>query len=309
MYPLKMRPEIKEIIWGGTKMREKYNKKFDFDKAGESWEVSTHEVGLSYISNGELAGLSLKEAIMKYPGICGTAGYDFPLMFKIIDANSDLSIQVHPDDAYAQKYENSPRGKTEMWYVIDCEEGSKIGYGFKKNMSSDDIRSAIDNGTLQDYIRYIDVKKGQAYFIPAGTVHCLCSGLLIAELQQSSNVTYRLYDYNRVGADGKMRELHVDKALDVIDFNNPDPIVCDVTDDDCTLAECDKFVVKMIHNADIWADNSSDGYRILFFAEGEGIIRYGNSCESFTAGDTFVIPAELGMYTVEGRTSFMYCYE
>lgn len=308
MYPLKMTPEIKEIIWGGTKMREKYNKCFSFDKAGESWEVSTHPMGLSFIANGELSGMSLADAIRQFPDICGSVDYDFPLMFKIIDANNDLSIQVHPDDSYASEHENSPRGKTEMWYVIDCEEGSRIGYGFNRDMSAVEIRQAIDNGTLQDYIRYINVKKGEAYFIPAGTVHCLCSGLLIAELQQSSNVTYRLYDYNRKGPDGKLRELHIDKALDVIDYSNNAPSVVS-SENSTVLAECDKFVCKMVKCNNWWDDNSACGYRILFFVEGEGLIRYSDGVEQFSPGDTFVIPKCLGEYSVEGIASFMMCFE
>ena len=310
MYPLKMSPEIKEILWGGSKMKEKYNKEYSFEKAGESWEVSTHNSGLCKIANGVLAGMTLKDAIAKHADICGTADYDLPLMFKIIDANNDLSIQVHPDDDYAQKNENSIRGKTEMWYVVDCDEGSRIGYGFNRDLSDDEIRTAIKNGTLENDVRYIDVKKGEAYFIPAGTVHCLCSGLLIAEIQQSSNVTYRLYDYNRRGADGKLRELHVEKALDVINRDNTLPIVAfDDGSEIVELVKCDKFICDKINCLHEFQDSSISGYQILFFTEGSGEICYQEKSEIFTAGDTFIIPVSLGKYTVCGECSYLRCHE
>ena len=178
MYPLKMKPVIKDIIWGGNKMKEMFGKEYDFEKAGESWEVSTNSAGKSIIANGELSGMTLADAIAKYPEIAGKTLDDFPLMLKIIDANSDLSIQVHPGDDYAAKHENGARGKTEMWYIISAEPDAKIGYGLKKPMSNDEIRAAIEKGNLEEYIRYINVLAGETYFIPAGTIHSICFMLI-----------------------------------------------------------------------------------------------------------------------------------
>ncbi len=313
MYPLKMVPAIKEYIWGGNNLKEKFNKKYPFEKAGESWEVSTHSDGKSRIANGRYKGRLLSDVIACNSGICGSKDYDFPLMFKIIDANRDLSIQVHPDDEYAKLHENSERGKDEMWYVLDCDSDSRIGYGFNRPMTKEQISAAVSDGSLEKYIRYIKVKKGEAYFIPAGTVHCLCSGLLIAELLQKSNVTYRLYDYNRKGSDGKPRELHVDKALDVLEnADNPPVALVDKGREVENLFSCEKFSCDKINCKKEVSHDTNGIYHILFFTEGAGRIKFGFRglrWVNFAAGDTFVIPSKLGKYKVMGRCGYLKCNE
>ncbi|MBE7042380.1 MAG: mannose-6-phosphate isomerase [Ruminococcaceae bacterium] len=305
MYPLKMNPEIKYLIWGGTKLREYYEKNCTRDDAGESWEVSTHPAGLSRIANGKLKGISLADAINKHPG--EIAPEDFPFLFKIIDANGDLSVQVHPDDTYAQQYENSLRGKTEMWYIIDAKPGARIGYGWNQDMTPELVKQSAENGTLEQYINYIPVSAGQAYFIPAGRVHCIGEGLLIAEIQQNSNVTYRLYDYNRKDENGKGRQLHIDQSLAVADFSCAKEATA-VTGDNVTLASCPYFTSEKI-TGDCYIGNTNGAFEILFFIDGQGEIITQNGAEAFQAGDTFLLPSSLGAYTVKGQCTIMRCVE
>ncbi len=305
MYPLKMNPEIKYLIWGGSKLRDFYQKNCTRDDAGESWEVSTHPAGLSTIANGSFKGISLADAIKQHPN--EIAPDDFPFLFKIIDANSDLSIQVHPDDDYAQRYENSPRGKTEMWYIIDAKPGARIGYGWNQDMTPELVRYAISEGTLEQYINYVPVNPGEAYFIPAGMVHCLCDGLLVAEIQQNSNVTYRLYDYNRKDKDGNGRQLHIEQSLDVADLSCAKEAKA-VTGDTVTLAKCPYFTCEKI-TGNCYKGDTKGAFEILFFIDGQGEIITEKGTESFKAGDTFLLPSSLGTYTVKGECSIMRCVE
>lgn len=302
MYPLKMSPCVKETVWGGNNLKQKFNKEYDFEKAGESWEISAHPSGLSTIVNGSFSGLTFKEVIKANPDFCGDTADNFPLMFKIIDANDDLSIQVHPDDSYAKINENGSFGKTEMWYVVDCKPGSKFGIGFNRDMTDDDIKSAIKDGTLDSYINYVEVKKGDLFFIPAGTVHCICSGVVVAELQESSDITYRLYDYNRKDKNGKLRELHIDKALAVLDkkaetASSLDEIKCEYFT--CTPVKCEERSEDCV----------MEKYHILFFAEGSGKIVYGDKSEVFDAGDTYVLPKNMGEYEILGSCVYLKCTE
>lgn len=305
MYPLKMKPELKSLIWGGTKLREYYNKNCTRNDVGESWEVSAHPEGESRIANGALKGLSLVDAIQNNPG--EIAPKDFPFLFKLIDASEDLSIQVHPDDAYVRKYNNGLHGKIEMWYIIDAKPDARIGYGWNQPMTPELVRQAIENDTLDQYIHYIPVSAGQAYFIPAGIVHCLCKGLLVAEIQQNSTMTYRLYDYNRKDKDGNNRQLHIKESLDVVDFS------CDteakmVTGDNVTLTSCTYFTVEKI-TGDLYQGNTNGAFEILFFIDGQGEIITAEGAEPFQGGDTFLLPSSLGAYTIKGQCSIMRCIE
>ena len=212
---LRLSPAFKDYIWGGSIIKEKFGIS-DMDKVAEAWVLSTHKDGQSVVVNGVLMGKSLSEAVEalgeRALGEKAAAFEMFPQMLKIIDAEQSLSIQVHPSDEYALENEGQ-YGKTEMWYILDAKEGAGIYYGVKKECTKEQLRKAIDENKIEDVLRFVPCKKGESYFIPSGTIHAIGAGLLIAEIQQNSNVTYRVYDFGRVGADGKPRELHTEKAL------------------------------------------------------------------------------------------------
>ena len=207
-------PAFKDYIWGGERLKRDWGKQTDLSPLAESWELSCHEAGPSVVASGEWAGRTLAQVLAAHPQFVGTkaekAG-EFPLLIKLIDAAGPLSVQVHPDDDYAERVEHA-LGKTEMWYVLDAGEGAGIYYGFKRETTLKEMKAAIESNTLTELLNWVPVKKGECFFIPAGTVHAIGAGLLIAEVQQSSNLTYRVYDYGRLGADGKPRPLHIDSV-------------------------------------------------------------------------------------------------
>lgn len=209
----KLTPTCKDYIWGGTALIEKYGKKTDLSPCAESWELSLHPDGITRVGDTALSELLTPEILGK-----NAQDFDsFPMLVKLIDAKQNLSVQVHPSDDYALAREHS-YGKTEMWYIVEADESAGIYLGFSKEVTKDEVRSAIADNTLCDLLKFYPVKAGEAYFIPSGTVHAIGAGCLICEIQQNSNLTYRVYDYGRVGHDGKPRELHIDKALDVMSF-------------------------------------------------------------------------------------------
>lgn len=216
MKPFRLIAPCKDYLWGGTKLRE-YGKISDKDIIAESWELSCHPDGESIIADGDYAGMTLSAFLADHPEALGTncKRFDrFPVLVKLIDARDHLSVQVHPDDAYALAHEGE-YGKTEMWYIVEAEEGAELIYGFRDSITKEDFRRAIEENTLLDKVNRVPVKAGDVFFIEAGTLHAIGRGILIAEIQQNSNTTYRVYDYGRIGADGTPRELHVEKALEV----------------------------------------------------------------------------------------------
>jgi phosphomannose isomerase type I len=217
-YPLLLTPPIKDYIWGGSRLKTEFGFDCPGDVAAEAWILSCHPDGPSVVSNGPLAGKTLAEALAEFGsaaiGEKAAAFPDFPILIKLIDARTPLSIQVHPNDEYAAKADRS-MGKTEMWYVVDCQPDAKLIYGFNTRLTSEEFRARIENGTLEEVCNQVPVHKGDVFFIEAGTLHAIGAGILIAEVQQNSNSTYRVYDYGRLGADGKPRPLHIDKAVDV----------------------------------------------------------------------------------------------
>ncbi|MBO6229830.1 MAG: class I mannose-6-phosphate isomerase [Ruminiclostridium sp.] len=218
MYAMKLIAPCKDYIWGGTRLRDEYGKKSDADKVAESWELSCHKDGKSVIANGAYAGRTLEEYIEKEGKSvlgknCERFEY-FPILIKLIDAKDNLSVQVHPDNDYALRVEGE-YGKTEMWYVIDADEGAELLYGFRHEIGREEFAERIKNNTLLEVTNNVPVHKGDVFFIESGTLHAIGKGILIAEIQQNSNTTYRIYDYGRVGKDGKPRELHIEKACEV----------------------------------------------------------------------------------------------
>lgn len=322
LYPLKLRPVYKEPIWGGKKLREKFGKDIPSDSTGESWEIACHANGTSTVANGVLAGKSLQEVLDTYGArLLGQRIGDkelekFPLLVKILDASDKLSVQVHPEDVYAFENENGELGKTEMWYVIDAEPGAQLVYGVKPGTSKEQFKQAILEGTLEKYLNFVDVSQGDVFFIPATTLHAIGEGLLIAEIQQNSDTTYRVYDWNRVGNDGKPRQLHIEKALDVTDFS-------DVTDREKTeglsveegenvrtyLVACTYFATERVDVKQSSREQlDGEKFDIIMVLEGEGKITYAEGEEMFKAGDSFLIPACMGNYDLVGRCSVIKSY-
>jgi mannose-6-phosphate isomerase len=216
--PVKLSPTFKDYLWGGERLKNEFNKKCDMTPLAESWELSAHRDGQSVVIGGEYDGLSLTEYIERIGKEAlgeNSAKYDyFPLLIKLIDAKGDLSVQVHPSDEYALKNEGE-YGKAEMWYILDCDEGACLYYGFSRTVSREEYADAIKEGRLCELLNRVPVKKGDVFFIPAGTVHAIGSGILICEIQQNSNTTYRVFDYNRRDKNGNLRPLHIEKALEV----------------------------------------------------------------------------------------------
>ena len=300
MYPLKLGSVLKDIIWGGTLLSEQYGKGEKGQKIAEAWVLSCRCDGENIIENGKLSGKALSEI---YPD-----KDNFPLLIKLIDACDKLSVQVHPDDNYAKK-EGLPAGKTEMWYILDAKPGAKLVYGMRKDipLSDSEIKKAADDGTLEKYLNYCEVKKGDVFFIPAGLVHAIGEGILIAEVQQNSNTTYRMYDYDRRDKNGNRRELHVDKAIEVIDKSLPhgDNEKKIIEKTDCavrtSLCECEFFKA---HSLDI--ENGS--YKIdpdeMFFVlctDGCGEIVHEGICYPFEKGESYLFPKGTGSFEIKAE--------
>ena len=297
MYPLKLKSVLKDIIWGGTALSEKYGKGTAGQKIAEAWVLSCRADGENIIENGDLAGKPLS-IIYKDKNA-------FPLLIKLIDAHDKLSVQVHPNDEYAKK-EGLPAGKTEMWYILDAKPGAKLVYGLKKDidLSNDNLKLEEKNGTLEQYLNFREVKKGDVLFIPSGLVHAIGDGILIAEVQQNSNTTYRIYDYGRKDANGKCRELHIDKAAEVIDRSLPvsDTSVCITEKSDAvlreTLCSCDCFTVEKLNLNRYEYEISSDKMLFALCTEGCGEFSHEGSRYKFVKGDGYLFPAGIGKFSI-----------
>ena len=305
--PIKVQPIFKEIIWGGNRLKTDYNKVSDLNNIAESWELTVRDDGMNTIVGGEFDGLTMQEYINKNGfGVVTNKCLDrFPLLIKFIDAEDNLSIQVHPDDAYAMEKSNS-LGKTEMWYIIDAKPGAKLVYGLKPGCTTETLREAIRNGTVEEQLNFVSVKKGDVFFIPSGLVHAIGAGILLAEIQQNSNITYRVYDYNRLGKDGKPRELHVDDALNVIvnrSENEIDKIRFSTNaKNNNLLASCEFFnVEKFFIDGDLQFSTNAESFNSILCLDGEGKITYNGEHFSICKGDSYFIPAGIGSYSVSGN--------
>lgn len=302
---LKLAPSFKDYLWGGHRLVDEYNKHYDGPVLAESWELSCHPDGPSIIASGEYEGKTLAEYIQ-------TAGkevlgshcrrfQDFPILIKFIDAKDNLSVQVHPSDQYAMENEGQ-YGKTEMWYVMDCEEGATLYYGFKREIDREEFARRIQEDTLLEVLNAVPVQKGDALFIQAGTIHAIGKGIVIAEIQENSNVTYRVYDYGRVGRDGKKRDLHIEKALAV---TSRVPIIRGKSSNP-HVASCDYFTVDKL-NLDGHVMKRMSGsidetsFASILIMEGEGWIACGSEVLSYRKGDSFFLTAGSGEYEMTGR--------
>ena len=317
IYPLKTVPIFKQYLWGGNNLETKLSKAIPDSFAAESWEISCHEDGLCKIANGVFNGKTLKEIIEKYPKeMIGKEYSTFPLLVKFIDANDKLSVQVHPDNDFADKFENGELGKSEMWYVLDAKPDAKLIYGLKPGTTKEAFKKSIENGNLEEYLNYVPVKKGDYFYIPAGTIHAICEGLLIAEIQQSSNLTYRVYDYNRCDKDGNKRELHTKKAIKATNYNadsyNENKI--DIKKQDgysiLKLVECEYFTVeKYIIDKNVTFKKPSDKFEMIICVEGSGKLLYKDFTYEVNKGDSYFIPAAINEYSIEGKCDILRSYE
>ena len=303
MYPLKLKYYAKTALWGGDTLKREWNKPCAFDKLAETWELTVRPEADNEITEGDLAGTKLGDFL---------AESDFPLLVKFIDARDDLSVQVHPDDKYAHEVEND-FGKTEMWYIVAAEENAKIIYGLRDGLSAEDFGKAFAEGRIFDAMKTVDVHAGETYFIPSGMIHAIGAGCLIAEIQQNSDLTYRVYDYDRVGADGKLRELHTKKALDVIrPFTEAEidairysrTAALDVGE---CLASCPYFEVHQVKpcGAPVALSVDNRSFHHLLCVGGNGEIVCGGSRYPVTRGDSYFLPAGMGDYSLGGDVTVL----
>ena len=291
----KLIPACKSIIWGGSKLKKYYGKQTDAEPLAETWELSLHKDGVSTLLDG--TPLSVAAAEGDFGENCKGFPF-FPVLVKLIDADAKLSVQVHPKDEYALANENS-LGKTEMWYIADADEGAGIYLGFKEDISREDFERAIAEKTLTDYLQFIPVKKGECYFIPAGTIHAICEGCLICEIQQNSNITYRVYDYGRVGADGKERELHVAKALDVTNTKRYEPKPLGAMTSEGELLGISRFftATRVEVQGERTLENDARSFRCFTCLEGEGAVGEVKICK----GESVFVPADFGSVGLSGE--------
>ena len=324
LYPIKFKPRIKERIWGGHAILERKGKaaaRLAKDKLyGESWDLSSVKGDISVVANGMLKGNNLEEIIEVYMGeLVGENnferyGLEFPLLIKYLDCNDKLSVQVHPDDALAEERHNS-FGKTEAWYIADCKEGAAIYLGFKDlNITREEYISAVSESRLEELLNRVEVKKGDVFFIPAGTVHALGAGIEVVEVQQTSDVTYRIYDWDRVDASGKGRELHTALAVDAIDFEADAEVLhkqYNLTKGGESKVIESPYFTMVIHDVDAvkYLDRSMlDSFIVYICLEGSATISIDGGKEELTAGELVLIPAEACEVAIEGTAQLMEVY-
>lgn len=320
LYPLKFQPILKDKIWGGTKLKTIFGKPAQTDKLGESWELSGYEGDESVVENGFLAGNNLTELIEIYMGeligdkVYEQFGMSFPLLFKLIDANENLSIQVHPGDEVAAERHGS-FGKTEMWYVVDADPGAELIIGFTKDCTRDEYVDALENDQVEELLQNVPVKKGDVFFIPAGLVHAIGKGVVVAEIQQSSDITYRIYDYKRVDDQGNERDLHTAEALDVIDFSaskNPKTYYQANSNEITPLVSCNYFTTNILKIDQAITRNygTIDSFVAYMCLEGSFLIESNSDKLIVNKGDTILVPAclnEVGLIP-DGNVTLLEVY-
>lgn len=320
--PFLLAPSGKDYLWGGTRLKDDFSKELTLDPLAETWECSTHPDGPSLIRSGVFAGQLLLDVLKAHPEFVGTHPQmrdGLPVLVKLIDAKKDLSVQVHPGDEYALLNEHGSLGKTEMWYVVEASKDAHLIYGFKHDMERETLVKSLRDESLEKYLQKVPVKKDDVFFIPAGQIHALCAGCLVAEVQQSSNLTYRLYDYNRVNRAGKKRELHIQKALDVVSLNGSSAprqpmkvirfrqgtmieTICH-----CRYFQVEKITVDTNRSRELaWFRTRSNSFRVLLCLEGCGSLRWkdGENLDFFR-GDCIFVPADSVDYCIHGKAKLL----
>jgi len=321
MEPLFFKPDFKERVWGGNKIETFLKKEIPFDYTGESWESACHPNGQSIVKNGPLKGLTLEEALINEgEAILGktfTQTDKFPLLIKFIDAKDKLSVQVHPEDAYAAIHENGELGKSEAWYIIQAEPGSKLVAGLKDGVTRESFERCLFENTLEEVLNEVEVKAGDVLDIPAGLIHAIGDGILLAEIQQNSDTTYRVYDWGRVGLDGLPREMHIQQSMDVIDFQHKHSKELVIGNkqsfEGYQLTEFVRntyFVLQELSIHTTYTQQDEHNFEIYVCVKGQGDIHFteNNMTDSeierstktlpITLGDSFIIPKNLLEYTI-----------
>lgn len=314
----KLFPNGKDYLWGGTRLRDEYGKNLPLTPFAESWECSTHPAGPSYVTTGSHKGMSLPEFLKAYPEARGTRVHSpegmLPILVKFIDANADLSVQVHPDDEYAHANENGELGKNEMWYVVDSTPDGALVLGMKQTVSKEEVMKNIEAGTLENLFNKVNVKAGDATYVEAGTIHAIGHGNLLVEIQETSDLTYRLYDYNRRDKNGNLRPLHIAKALDVANLNkSTDPLLKTsvITENaDLRLTEVCHSRFFNVDRCDLLTDvqqtmqQMPESFQVYICIEGEGMM----DDVPFSKGDSIFIPAGNSEFVVKGKSAFIVTY-
>lgn len=317
--PFLLQAAYKDYLWGGSRLKDEYGKETDITPLAEAWVCSTHPDGQSIVADGEYKGCPLNEIIKIHPEYMGThprSRDELPILVKLIDAREDLSIQLHPDDKYALTHEGGQSGKTEMWYVLHADKGAKLAYGFKHDMSKEVLRNSLSDGSIKRHLQFVAVQRGDIFLIEAGTVHAIGGGIVIAEIQENSNLTYRLYDYDRVNKFGNRRELHVDKALDAakllssVEPRQPMRIL-NYRNGYATelLGRCKYFQVErlLLNTERYMADyqTGSNSFKVLLCTGGCGTLFGESVMINFFKGDCIFIPAESVPLKLHGRAQLL----
>ncbi|MEM9001590.1 MAG: type I phosphomannose isomerase catalytic subunit [Bacteroidota bacterium] len=311
LYPLKFHPILKERLWGGTKLKEVLNKPITSDITGESWELSAVAGDVSVVSNGTLKGISLQDLINTYPvellgqGVMDRFGVDFPILIKFIDAKQDLSIQLHPNDELAKKRHGS-FGKTEMWYVMDAKPDAQLIVGFNKDVDRETYRSSLENNTLLELLNYEKVVEGDTFFINTGKIHAIGAGVLLAEIQQTSDVTYRVFDFNRRDKNGNLRELHTDLALDAIDYSRKDDFKIgygSTKNHLNSMVSCPYFKTDFLNLTQDFSQDISerDSFTIYMCVAGDASISNDFGSTPIKKGETLLVSAYSGMVNISTK--------
>jgi mannose-6-phosphate isomerase len=310
LQPLFLKPVFKERIWGGTALAEKFGYEIPTEHTGECWAISAHPNGPSIIENGPYAGLSLDELWKKHPELFGNPAQEvFPLLTKILDANADLSVQVHPEDTYAKIHENGDLGKTECWYILDCKDGADMIFGHNARTSEEFIQQ-INEGRWDELLRRVKIKPGDFFYVPSGTIHALCEGTLVLETQQSSDTTYRVYDYDRRDSEGNLRELHLEKAIDVTTVPHKETGVTPTVEERenatvTTFVESEFFSVYKwdVHGKATFSEDQH--YLLVSVVDGDGTLIHAGERYPLKKGSHFILPVGFGEFELDGNAKLI----
>lgn len=331
--PFLCKPAGMDYLWGGNRLNEEFGKEIALSPLAETWECSTHPDGPSMVADGEFAGRTLRQVLEQHPEYLGThpkANGELPILIKFIDARQDLSVQVHPDDAYAALHEEGSLGKTEMWYVLDAEEDTRLVYGFYNDIEEEALRESLEDGTVEKYLQKIPVQKDDVFFLEAGTVHAIGAGALIAEIQENSNLTYRMYDYERKDKNGQKRPLHIDKALQVANLKSSaaprQPMRLLRYEPGCArefLCRCNYFQVERMLvqtaglDAGVHYQTGSNSFQVLLCLEGDAKLQFASDvkqvpgegdeaeCICMKKGDCVFVPADSIPMRIYGKAQFL----